>query len=342
MADISKIKTLNGTTYNIKDTVARDTFSTIPRLNLLDDWYFVGGGSQLGDGVFPINQKGNAITTGYNVYPIDRWKTTGYASTQCKLLATGLKLTNTSSNGAAGLRQYLPSIIPAGTKLTISVLGVGGETFNGISARFYDSDNNYDVIAQNQMTYSGELIYGTITLTRDCVSCQLRMAPNVTNFTFKAVKLEIGSYQTLVHNEGTEADPNWVLNALPNWFEELRKCQRYLQWIPSPYSGNYAPVGSGICWNATTARISVSLPVPMISTPTVTVQNANTRIYLVGGSGPIGPSTIVAKTSTYNNANLRNILCLECTIEGGTSMSQAIFMINGTANPGGILLSCED
>ena len=45
--------------------------------NLLDNAYFVGGGSQLGDGVFPINQRG---TTFYslpygNIF--DRWHIQG-------------------------------------------------------------------------------------------------------------------------------------------------------------------------------------------------------------------------------------------------------------------------
>lgn len=307
------------------------------RPNLLDNWYFVGGGSQLGDGVFPINQKGNAITTGYNVYPIDRWRMAGYTSTQCELLATGLKLTNTVSSGASGLRQYLPSTIPAGTKLTISVLGVGGETFTNLGARFYDSDNNYDSLTTSQMVRDGELIYGSIELTRDCVSCYFRMLPNVTDFTFKAVKLELGSYQTLAHQE----NGNWVLNELPNWFEELRKCQRVLQWIPSPWPGNYAPICSGICWDATTARMALQLPVPMISTPSVTLENTIAKLYLTGSASALDVSSIVAQSSSYSNANLRNVLCLICTTEGGSNRTQAILAITGTGNPGGILLSCE-
>lgn len=192
------------------------------------------------------------------------------------------------------------------------------------------------------MVRDGELVYGSIELTRDCASVQFRVFPYATDFTFEAVKLELGDTQTLAHNEGTDESPVWVLNDLPNWFEELRKCQRYLQWIPSPYQGNFAPVGSGICWSTTSARISLSLPVPMIKTPTVTLQNANARLYIAGGSGNTVPSAIVAQTSGYDNANLRSILCLQCAIEGGITAAQAVLMISGTSNQGGILLSCED
>ena len=45
----------------------------------------------------------------------------------------------------------------------------------------------------------------------------------------QAVKLELGSEQTLAHNEGTEENPVWVLNEIPDYGEELRKCQRYYQ-----------------------------------------------------------------------------------------------------------------
>lgn len=42
--------------------------------NLLDNWYFVGGGSQQGGGQFPINQRGQTSYSGTNQNAIDRWK----------------------------------------------------------------------------------------------------------------------------------------------------------------------------------------------------------------------------------------------------------------------------
>jgi len=41
---------------------------------------------------------------------------------------------------------------------------------------------------------------------------------------FIAAKVEIGTYQTLAHNEGTEDNPNWVLNEIPDWNEVRYKC----------------------------------------------------------------------------------------------------------------------
>ena len=45
-----------------------------PSRNLLDNWYFAGGGSQQGDGQFPINQRGQTSYTASNANCIDRWK----------------------------------------------------------------------------------------------------------------------------------------------------------------------------------------------------------------------------------------------------------------------------
>ena len=49
------------------------------RRNLLDNWYFVGGGSQQGGGQFPINQRGETSRSGSGGF-IDRWKLSGDGS----------------------------------------------------------------------------------------------------------------------------------------------------------------------------------------------------------------------------------------------------------------------
>ena len=59
-------------------------------------------------------------------------------------------------------------------------------------------------------------------------------APDVawlyTGDTWLAAKLELGSQQTLAHQE----DGVWVLNEIPNYGEQLRRCQRYLR--PAGYN----------------------------------------------------------------------------------------------------------
>ena len=46
------------------------------------------------------------------------------------------------------------------------------------------------------------------------------------NLYIKAVKLEIGSQQTLAHKD---TSGNWVLNEIPDYGEQLLRCQRYFQ-----------------------------------------------------------------------------------------------------------------
>ena len=50
----------------------RNTLNQFVRPNLLDNWYFVGGGSQQGGGQFPINQRGQIVYNNLG-YDIDRW-----------------------------------------------------------------------------------------------------------------------------------------------------------------------------------------------------------------------------------------------------------------------------
>ena len=48
--------------------------------------------------------------------------------------------------------------------------------------------------------------------------------------TIKAAKLELGSQQALAHQD---TNGNWVLNEIPDYGEQLAKCQRYFQLYSS-------------------------------------------------------------------------------------------------------------
>ena len=77
-----------------------------------------------------------------------------------------------------------------------------------------------------------------------------------------AVKLELGSVQTLAHQN---AEGNWVLNEVPDYGEELAKCQRYMQVINSQISVN------GFLTQAkTNLRLVVPTPVALRAKPALT------------------------------------------------------------------------
>lgn len=62
-----------------------------PNRNLLDNWYFVGGGSQQGGGQFPINQRGQTSWSAAG-HMFDRWK---LVSGTASLTAAGVTLNGT-------------------------------------------------------------------------------------------------------------------------------------------------------------------------------------------------------------------------------------------------------
>ena len=179
--------------------------------NLLDNAYFVGGGSQLGDGVFPINQRGAATgTTPNNLYFIDRWRMTyGTAVGTWSLVSAGISLTP-GTNGEIRLIQvpkYWSAM--AGKKATLSVLTSDGKLRYGTATK----------------PSSGAVYFFSDSgVVGNCVGTDIRIQTTVA-CTIIAVKLELGTEQTLCHNEGTDADPVWVLNEIPDYEAELIKCK---------------------------------------------------------------------------------------------------------------------
>lgn len=160
--------------------------------NLLDNWYFVGGGSQLGDGVFPINQRGQTSYTAY-VNSIDRW----YAAAAMTIAADGL------SCGA--IVQKLPQVANLnGKTLTFSALKADGTMLSG-SAVFNSASDTYFYSASGEFLFYNTYFGGFEVVTADKIA---------------AVKLELGTVSTLAND------------VRPDFGEELRKCKRYLRYVP--------------------------------------------------------------------------------------------------------------
>ena len=131
----------------------------------------------------------------------------------------------------------------------------------------------------------GTLYYGhavwatsivTVVNTDKCAIYIGGGSPGYTNFCFRtkgsytnkivAAKLELGDTQTLCHQENGV----WVLNEIPNYAEELAKCQRYLYVIKNEYTSGentvlYNIIGQFLTYNAGAPSVYVSLPVSMSS-----------------------------------------------------------------------------
>lgn len=200
------------------DAYANKTIGyNVSNRNLLDNWYFVGGGSQLGDGVFPINRQ-ELSTYLPTVGPtIDRWE-----------IDTGVGvLVQTDSIKLTGSNHQFRQIIHNFPKyynkpLTGSVLFKDGTLYSG-TLTITDGTNG------NISTSTKDFIFLTVS-----GQFRLRLRGNTTIMTFslltytegleiQALKLELGTEQTLAHLENGV----WVVNEIPDFTEELAKCGAY-------------------------------------------------------------------------------------------------------------------
>lgn len=230
-----------------------------PNRNLLDNWYFVGGGSQQGGGQLPINQQGavsmdiSSRTTSF----LDRYFCTRAAGTTAgslimELIPSGLSVP------VDGVFQQTMENADALNGHTVTLSALYGNnlifaTFVWDSAGFYTVLNTDDNGAR--LAYRGNLGY-----------VQFYNYSGDTKIP-AAWKLEGGPIQTLAYKDENGA---WQLFETPDYEEELAKCQRYLQVIAAGKGGVYFPVGYGMAFSTTAVRIATYSPVTMRSiAPTV-------------------------------------------------------------------------
>lgn len=164
--------------------------------NLLDNWYFGN----------PVNQRGQASYTD-GEYGIDRFTFDG----QGGIMTVGDGFVSFQKTGdyTSPIQLFEPNRVPANQTVTISAI------------------------------VNDDLFFATGTLESNVpVSCpggrvEAYRLDNRSVFRFvftgsgvykvKAIKLELGTQQTLAHQENGV----WVLNEIPDYGEQLRKCQRY-------------------------------------------------------------------------------------------------------------------
>lgn len=220
--------------------------NAVSRRNLLDNAYFVGGGSQQGGGQFPVNQRGQTVYSAGS-YGIDRWVM--YAPSG-DLQSDGLHSAVNES-----IAQYLESsLINAlnGKTVTMSVL-----TSDGLFA----GSIVYDKTVTQYFNAQGITLVKGVGGNGSNYAQVFTSSPTVVY----AAKLELGSNQTLAHQENGV----WVLNEIPNFAEELAKCQRYYWEIKA--SAAYALLALGMGTASNVASFKIQHPVTMRDSASVTV-----------------------------------------------------------------------
>ena len=171
--------------------------------NLLDNWYFGN----------PVNQRGQTSYTDSG-YTIDRWKFGGYSQT-ITLATNGIIWdTNTGVWWGQTIENWDALV---GKTVTVSAL-IGGNLYS-VSGVVNNSDRISVVVSEK------------VTLEISPEQKGVRLVTYVTESTsvgaVLAIKLELGSQQTLAHKEYGV----WVLNEIPKFGDQLAECQRYFEWV---------------------------------------------------------------------------------------------------------------
>lgn len=186
--------------------------------NQLDNWYMGR----------PVNQRGQGSYTAPG-YSIDRYYLGRNGSGNSGTYNVGSRELSCSVKDQDGYYAYLdqrlenPSLY-AGKTLTLSTLASTAEE-NWMIQVWRQKDSGVTEVAH--VEYSGDL-FKTLTFTvpedmTDNDLLQIIVAQTRGSVTLVASKLELGGTQTLAHEE----NGIWVLNEMPNYTEQLLRCQRY-------------------------------------------------------------------------------------------------------------------
>ena len=253
--------------------------------NLLDNWYFANpvnqrGGTVVTPGAPYFDESGTQIGTtsayytvirrstndnpicsidgvdrfvskNYEVpgyvgagYTIDRWK---LGSSGAVLIEDGYISFDPLDGIARNLEQYTEVLLDTGM-YTLSALlenAEGAKVIVGVNGGFWESTCPSD---EKQVVHGAFFVSG-----RQTVSVYIQTAKKINIY---AIKLELGNTQTLAHQD---ADGNWVLNEIPDYGEELRKCQRY-QSFPTTWTPHTFLLSDMICFTVpTTAEMRTAM-----------------------------------------------------------------------------------
>ena len=130
-------------------------------------------------------------------------------------------------------------------------IGSNGITLNGTIVQILETAVGTDVTASALTTE------GVVVASYDNNSKTISLTG--TGQTFVAAKLELCSTQTLAHQD---ENGNWVLNEIPDYGEQLRRCQRY-------YLSNKQRNAYGKSTSTTAVYVDIPTPVTMRALPAI-------------------------------------------------------------------------
>lgn len=250
-------------------TNVSNQLGTFVRPNLLDNWYFGR----------PVNQRGKSEYTGSG-YTVDRWTAKeGVVS----LSSGGLTLQNRT-----WLDQMIENLIE-NRIYTISLLTANGVLLAGTGLLNKDSfiSVRIDGGGYIDISYHADVSRYYMELARADAAQPLSIL---------AAKLELGPTQTLAHREGDR----WVLNEVPDYGDQLRRCLRYCR--VDDFTDSYTVAAFGVAVSETYWRGLLPSYSDMRTKPTIAIIGDNPSVQLIGNGQSIniadlGPTVISAKTT---------------------------------------------
>lgn len=246
----------------------------------------------------------------HNVYGIDRWKINIAGS--MALERDGLLISNLGTRYGGIWQESERFSLTKATKYTFSVLLSNPGTGWYIDVHLVNATTNTTIIGAT--TQGRDATDGVVSVTFDAPPvtdslvflrifvCNFRVS---TNSTCKiiAAKLELGDTQTLARQE----NGTWVLNEVPNFQQELAKCQRHQVLIPFR-------IGDALSTVVSDGNANCSFPIYLPTTPRVTrgtflLKSGQLRVH----GKDMDYSAVTAETTVRVQGNIVSLYCLNLT-----------------------------
>lgn len=251
------------------------TVSTSTPRNLLDNSNFAN----------PVNQRGQTTYTdsnGSGTYSIDRWMTTGtvsQASTDSSGATVALATKYIEANNNIFAQVYFADAFDLADKMTVAACDIDGNIYC-VTADLFAFDTVFD-----DGYHVG--IAPLLGIDSDNFKCYGVAALSAGSWLWAAVYAGEYTVDTL---------PEYVPKG---YTAELLECQRYYYRVPSTSAMGYP----GYASSTTQARITVQTPVPMRTTPTVTME-AISQARIFDSSGAKTPTAVSVMETDGNGVAL--------------------------------------
>lgn len=307
--DAATGRALTGGALDTSVTNVSNQLGTFVRPNLLDNWYFGR----------PVNQRGQTEYAG-NGYTIDRWRA------GLKNIIASNKYITLQPNGMYSQIFQPFDLQLAGKIVTMSAL-IRTHSNHNIGMLLYDYVGQKEYSPDFIMTPTANqwMVVSTSFSVEDNAPDKLSLIfyPDKTEAGAQTVdiiaaKLELGPTQTLAHREGDK----WVLNEVPDYGEQLRRCQRYYIKYDTIKANGY------ISNAAKSYYMPIFLPEALRTTPTI-LGTPKIRVRFNGGySSRFVGGTFTAPDSWRVTVISANAVTLE-------------FNVNTAVDPNNIPVSIE-